>query len=147
MGQSASEGRPGEAGTFGISALQQRDRLQMLGLRRLHAAHDIQFVRNARALRHERGKVNAWSFSRQASEWAAARAARFRVPRFELAGRPAEPQESAMLLRFLRRRREDWIFEQPRETRHARERPTGQAFQEKPAMKPMLVHWALPHWR
>ena len=51
--QCAPQRGPGEARPLWISALQEGDRLQVLRLRRLHAAHNVEFVRNARAVRHE----------------------------------------------------------------------------------------------
>ena len=87
--------------------------------------------------------MNAGDLGGNASERPSAGAARLRVPGLELTGRAAQPEKDAMFLRFLRRRREDLILEQPSETRHSRQRAARQAFQEMPAMKHVFVRRAL----
>ena len=61
------------------------------------------------------------------------------IPGLELARRAAQPEEDAVLLRFLRFLRENAIVKKPRETRDAGQGAAGQSFQEQPAMQPVLI--------
>src|SRR6185503_12075229 len=141
--QHAAQRGPCKSGALGVAALEQSNGQEMLRLRRLHAAHDVQLVGDARAARQERGKVHPGNLRRDAAERPAAGPAWFRVPCFKLARRAAKPEQDAMLLRLLRRGGENWVFKQPGETHRAGQRAAGQALEKKPSMKLMLARRAL----
>src|SRR5687767_5674018 len=99
--QHAAQRGPCKSGTLRVAALEQGNGKEMLWLRRFHGAHNVQLVRDARTVRHERGKVNSGNFRRDAAERPAAGPAWFRIPRFKLARRAAKPEQDAVLLRLL----------------------------------------------
>ena len=87
--------------------------------------------------------MNAGNLRRDTPKGSAAGPARLGIPRFELAGRSAQPEQDAMLLRLLCFRSENRILEQSRETRHGRQGAAGQPLEEKTAMQQVLVRAAL----
>src|SRR5262245_42784221 len=70
----------------------------MLALRRFHRANDCEFIRDAGALWHQLTKMDARQFCGNAAEGSAGWPAGLRVPRLELAGSTAEPEQDTMLL-------------------------------------------------
>src|SRR5215467_9476266 len=70
--QHAPQRGPCKSGALRVAALEQSNRKEMLRLCRLHAAHDVQLVRDARATWQERGKVNPGNLRRDAAERPAA---------------------------------------------------------------------------
>src|SRR4030095_9092578 len=111
----------------------------MLALFRVHAAHDVELVRDARAARHERGKMHARNRSRDAAERPARWSTRFRIPRFKLTRRAAQPEQDDFLLRALRGLCEERIRKQAREARYRGGAGGGETFEKKAPMQPVVV--------
>src|SRR5690348_16450866 len=90
--QRAAQRGPCKSGALRIAALEQSDGKEMLRLCRFHAAHNVQLVPDASAVRHERGKVNPGNLCRDAAERPAAGPTGFRIPRFKLARCATKPE-------------------------------------------------------
>ena len=127
-GNRRPEHRPREARAVGITAGQQVDSLEMLRLLCVHAAHDVQLIRDARAARHQRGKMHARHGSRDAAKRTARRPARLWIPRLKLARRAAQPEKQHVLLRPLRGLRKERVGKKPAETRDGRRTRGREAF-------------------
>ena len=134
--QGTAKRRPGEARPFGIAALQEIDRLEMLRLRRLHRADDVELVGDRGAVRHEGREVQAGDIRRRASERAAAGPAGLRIPSLELARGTAQPEKDAALLGAFCLRGKNGIVKQAGKTPHP---CGGEPLEEQPTMEPMLV--------
>ncbi len=145
-GDGGAEGRPGEAGAVGVAAGKQVDGLEVFGLLGVHAADHVEVVRDAGAAGHERGEMHAGDGGRDAAERAAARAARLGIPGFELAGRPAEPEEQAVSLRAFGGRGESGMCEEPTEAAHGGRAGSGEPLEKQPAVEPVVIRGALA-WR
>ena len=144
MREHAAERGTRESGAVGVAALQQVDGLQVLGLRRLHAADYVQLIGNARTQGHERREVDAWQSGGDAAEWTAAGAVGFGVPGFELTRSAAEPEQDTVLLSALGFGGEQPIVEEAGEAGGGGKRSAGQTFEEQTAMHLMFIGLALP---
>src|SRR5262245_21341202 len=115
----------------------------MFRLRSLHAPHDVHFVCDAGALRHERTEMQARNGRANAAERTAARTSRFRVPGLKLTWGSTKPEENALLLSLPGLRGKGDVFEQAREARDSGRDTTGEPFQKQAAMELVLVGAAL----
>ena len=83
-----------------MAPLKKIDGLRMFAGACFHGANDCGLVGDGRTFGHEFAEVNSGDGSRDGSERAAGRRARFGVPRFKLTGATAQPEEDAPFLCF-----------------------------------------------
>src|SRR5262249_27407701 len=120
------------------AAVEQIYCFEMLARFRLHRTNHRQAVGDARALRHKLAEMHARQLRGDAAEWTAIDAVRFRVPRFELAGCAAEPEQDAMLLFALGLFGQGLQRKESVPAQHRSDTSPSQALQKHAAMQAMF---------